>query len=134
MADGPRSHTGRPAVFGGLGSDGRRVLDEAPRLAVAAPPLERDRRQVGPKDASWPMHSCGNTACYARLELAQPLGQLGVFLTSGPPPQRMPGGRRSTWSISADLSTPRAFAPPAASTETADHRAWRPCWHAACGA
>ena len=43
-------------------------------------PLERERYQVGAKDASWLMHSCGSTAVNG-LKLGQLLGQLGVFLT-----------------------------------------------------
>jgi hypothetical protein len=38
--------------------------------------LRRERRWVGPKYASWPMHSCGNTA-------TKGLGQLGGFRTCG---------------------------------------------------
>jgi hypothetical protein len=45
--------------------------------------LKRERCKVGPKYASWPVHSGENTATneYERLKLAQLLGQLGVSLT-----------------------------------------------------
>jgi hypothetical protein len=44
-----------------------RAVELLPRLEAllavhAWPLLERERCQVGPKDATWPMHSCGNTA------------------------------------------------------------------------
>jgi hypothetical protein len=44
----------------------------------------RERCQVGPKDASRPMHSRREYYKYSckRLKLAQVLGQLGVFLTT----------------------------------------------------
>jgi hypothetical protein len=43
--------------------------------------LKREGRQVGSKDARWPMHFCGNNACCKREKLAQLLGQLDGFLT-----------------------------------------------------
>ena len=39
----------------------QRVVRE-PAFEEPARPLQRDRCQIGPKNASWPILSCGNTA------------------------------------------------------------------------
>ena len=61
------------------------LLPRRHRLAhpvhLAAGGRTRESCQIGPKDASWPAHSYGNTAI-KRLKFAQLLGQLGVFLTA----------------------------------------------------
>jgi hypothetical protein len=68
----------RRAVAGARVEDVR--ADNEVERPMLGQELERERSQVGPKDASWPMHSCGNTAKKG-LKLAQLLGQLGAFLT-----------------------------------------------------
>jgi hypothetical protein len=47
---------------------------------------ERERCKVDPRDASWPTHSRGITTI-SRLELAQLLGELGVFFLLWRPPR-----------------------------------------------
>jgi hypothetical protein len=57
----------------------REHQDLARRHAARA--LQRERCQVGPNDASWPMRSAGWEYSDEGLKLAQLLSQLGVFLT-----------------------------------------------------
>jgi hypothetical protein len=63
-------HRRRRAVFGGV----RREAHVQPREAGLVARLARARCQVGPKEASWPMHSGGNTA----------INKAAVGPTSGP--------------------------------------------------
>jgi hypothetical protein len=58
--------------------------------------LQRERRQVGPKCTSWPMHFCEHTAIKCGSKLTQLLGQLGVFLTCA---TTAPAGPITTWQI-----------------------------------
>ena len=53
--------------------------DTKDMLVLSDASLKRERRQVGQKDASWPMDSCGIQL--QNLMLAQLLGRLGTFLT-----------------------------------------------------
>ena len=79
---------GRTSRLGSsAGQPGRCPFEHHSRTRPAA---RQDWCQVGPKDASWPMHSCGNTASYKRLKLAQLLGRLGVVLTCTPTPMVSP--------------------------------------------
>ena len=64
-----------------------RVLDALLAASYESSSPRKLSCSVGPKDASWPMHSYGTTTMGTqlceRLKLAQFLGQLGVFLTFG---------------------------------------------------
>ena len=66
----------------------------------------RERCQVGPKDASRPMHSRREYYEYSckRLKLAQVLGQLGVFLTT----PRAAASPNAVTSSSKTSATPHA--------------------------
>ena len=98
---------------------GRRQLPRARGLGPTQLPAlpKRERCQVGPKDASWPMHSCGNTAPLYKLDLlwetrggcdsllqACGLGPAQLRCASLPSPRGRLLSRRTARSISARVA------------------------------
>jgi hypothetical protein len=90
---GPRRPSPPPSLLGRAQPPGPSRRRSRRRECFVLATLKRERCQVGPKDASWPMHSCGNTAKKGRSWASFWANLGGVFLTRG---HAGPPGRRVT--------------------------------------